>query len=149
MQLSNPDFWKKLKHFKPVENWGDPNKMAEPFILKLEELRGKLGHPIHINYGFASSGHSPKSQHYKIPCSAVDMFCEGVTLLCLFETARSLGFRGIGIYFDWITKGAHLDMRTSSKVYWFRDKGIYNYFTESDIKNNTGNYKKMIKKMES
>lgn len=148
MSLRSPDFWKNLKYFKPTENWGDPNAMCEDFILKLEALREAVAIPMHINCAYETIGHSPKSWHGRLPCKAVDCnFGKNADFLKIFELAVSMGFKGVGFYFDWNTKGFHLDMRSTSRVFWWRENGKYTYFLPSDVKNNTQIYKKFKMKI--
>lgn len=120
------EIWKSLRYFSPNENWGSPEKMNHKLLRKLDNLRHKVGHPIHINTGYATHGHSKRSEHYK--GNAVDCNCPNISLGEFWIRAVEIGFTGIGAYFDWNTLGLHLDLRPDKRrVFWIRENGIYKY----------------------
>lgn len=121
---------------------GDPDlggieNMDPSFMKFLDNFRHQLGHPIHIHAGYATSGHSPNSQHYK--GLAVDCSCPSLTLrdfynaACNFQYYRR-GFGAIGVYPYWNRQGLHLDFRKIG-IKWIRDsRGKYVYdFSLSEL----------------
>ena len=64
MKMTNQD-WEEIDHFSPTENWGNAYKMDKNIIYLLEYLRIVFQHPFIIHCGYANSGHSSNSQHYK------------------------------------------------------------------------------------
>jgi len=109
MVLMTKEDWKDIKHFSPNENWGDWTKIAKELIFALDALRDYMGIPIYINCGYATSGHSPNSYHYK--GMAVDVHCSLSALDFFLKAERFNKFNGIGIYPDWYKPGLHLDIR--------------------------------------
>jgi uncharacterized protein YcbK (DUF882 family) len=123
--------WKMLDYFRETEAWGDPSKM-DPFLLfMLDKIRGRLpsGHWIKIHKGFATAGHSPKSQHYH--GKAVDFHVVGCDLLDadahIMRYLHGTGLVdnvGIGIYPQWLNPGFHLDTR-GERASWAKIDGQY------------------------
>lgn len=110
--------WEKLKYFKQTENWGEPDKMDEALLLKLDQLRELVKEPININCG-TQGEHVTNSLHYQ--GKAVDIcFPESrKPLIDYYFLAERIGFGGIGIYPYWrydnqIIGGLHLDTRSVS-----------------------------------
>jgi uncharacterized protein YcbK (DUF882 family) len=79
-----------------------------------------------IHEGYATDGHSDKSQHYE--GNAVDFHADNITLeeayvkLCKILDLLQLTDRvGLGLYPDWNSPGFHLDLRGSRARWCYRD----------------------------
>ena len=88
---------------------------------KLQKLREELGWALHINSAYRCNEHNKEvggvdnSQH-KLG-RAVDISTEGWSGYARYQLVNEsmkLGFRGIGIYENFI----HIDLRTGSEVLW-------------------------------
>tara|TARA_Y100000310_G_C20635866_1_gene791119 strand:- start:358 stop:777 length:420 start_codon:yes stop_codon:yes gene_type:complete len=128
MSLMTPKRWSVIKYFSVAEAWGDPHKMDIDLILALDKLREAADKPIIIHGGYAESGHSENSYHYR--GMAADLHIEGYSLLDQFLLAERQGvFGGIGVYPfpEWNNPGLHLDVRKSYQkpVRWARIDGKY------------------------
>jgi len=81
---------------------------------RLQQLRANLGLPVHINSGYRTPEHnvrvggSPKSYHLR--GMAADIVVPGVVPGELAAAARKTGFRGIGIYNNFL----HVDIRENN-----------------------------------
>jgi len=120
--------WEKLKHFSPKEAWGNPSEMSLELLLALDDFRDRMGERFIVNCGYATSGHSPDSFHYK--GEAVDGLFEFTNIFeQFFEALREDSFKGIGIYPFSKRPFLHLDIRpTRVKLIWYRDRGgSYHY----------------------
>lgn len=102
----------KLKEFDSPDVPGSGVNMDFEFLVLLNALRGIMGRPFVINSGFRSLAHNRKvggatgSPHRK--GMAADISTRGWTeqeRWRMLETARAMGFRGIGIATTYI----HLD----------------------------------------
>jgi len=103
--------WRRVDHFSPKENWGDPNEMDQRIVFELDALRGFVGRPIVIHCGYeerTTGGYHPMGL-------AVDCHIVGLNLLDQFLVASRFGFKGIGAYPWWNNPGLHLDMRINAK----------------------------------
>ena len=116
--------WKRVRHFSPNENWGDPNKIVPELVYRLDAFREYLGKKIHINCGWDTKGHTPHSQHYIGRAVDISFFSHTVDLFSLYLAAERFGFNGIGLYPDWSYPGLHLDVRilnpNAPKRRWMR-----------------------------
>lgn len=116
--------WNILDYFYQSEAWGDHTKMNPIILFVMDKIRGMLPHGcrIKIHCGFADSGHSRKSEHYK--GNAVDFhvvgltFLDAETLLMTYLHRKGLvNFVGVGLYPDWSNPGFHIDCR-GSRASW-------------------------------
>ena len=98
------DAW-RWPHFKPSEIASpddDSLLVDEEALDRLEEVRGRLGKPMHINSAYRSQAHNkdvggePDSQHRK--GKAFDVRLQGVTRTELLKAAKAAGFTGFGQY---------------------------------------------------
>lgn len=110
--------WKKIKHFKKKENWGDPEKISKKLVEALDRLADQTGQKIIITCG-TQGRHSDNSQHYlgrAADCVFPDINSL-IELYDIYENARKIeDFKGIGLYPHWKYKGKtigglHLDVR--------------------------------------
>lgn len=112
-----------LKNFNIKENWGDPLLMSKKLLFTLDFYREKIGLPMIISAGYATKGHSLRSQHGE--GNAVDLVIPKLELTInnifnlLIETFN-FNFNGIGFYFGHEYKGLsvaslHLDVRSLSQ----------------------------------
>jgi len=134
--------WNKIKHFSPNENWGDWTRMYLSLFMALDKLRNLCGKPVYVNCGYATSGHSPRSYHYK--GMAADIHIKNMNVLDQFLFAEKIDeFNGIGIYPDWHNPGLHVDIRPHAKRFekdsrWMGinvdGKQIYISLTSENIK---------------
>lgn len=56
--------WDYLKYFHPHEAWGNPDKMDAFTLVSTDRIRHHFGAPFIVHCGYATSGHTPHSQHY-------------------------------------------------------------------------------------
>ena len=98
------DAW-RWPHFKPSEIASpddDSLLIDEDALDKLEEVRQRLGKPMHINSAYRSAAHNkavggePGSQHLK--GKAFDVALRGITRTELLKAAKAAGFTGFGQY---------------------------------------------------
>jgi hypothetical protein len=124
------NLWPRIKR---IENINLP-KMDFHFIGALQRLADYVDRDILINRGAATSGHSSRSQHYKVPCECADFVIEDFPLDDAFRIAALFEggiFRAVGAYPFWNTPGLHVDMR-EEPVYWYRKQdGEYYYSVHS------------------
>ena len=128
--------WNELEHFNRDENWGDPDKMNGALLLLANALRDFIDERCVVHRGFATSGHSPKSQHYA--GNAFDYhFDSGYSFkMQIDQMLDALSYFqvddrvGLGIYPEWYHPGFHLDLR-GCRARWGRVKGIYVSFAEA------------------
>jgi hypothetical protein len=136
------DSYAALHGFRSTENWGDPLKMAEQAVDNLIAYRSAVQGLIHINAGYALTGHVPTGYHPK--GMAIDFSVQGAgyleclrTLIDITDGGEYL-FGGIGAYPDWHTPGFHGDIRQyeqKSRVFWIETipgSADYKYFSESE-----------------
>ena len=120
--------WDQLKHFFIHENWGCPEKMDFGLLKALDIFRERIDKPFIVNCGYATSGHSPNSYHYK--GEAVDGRFKSLNIFDqFFEALKEDSFKGVGLYIFENRPFLHLDIRKrESKLIWYRDReGIYHY----------------------
>jgi len=120
--------WFSIKHFSPLENWGDPFCMSRRLLYLLDAWRDFIECPVVVHCGFEEKGHSEKSQHYL--GNAVDLHVVGMSLLYAYLSVERFGFTGIGVYPYWSSPGLHLDVRPLGELVsgarWWRDgNGAY------------------------
>uniref|UniRef100_A0A6M3LPV0 Peptidase n=1 Tax=viral metagenome TaxID=1070528 RepID=A0A6M3LPV0_9ZZZZ len=141
--------WKHVRYFKP-EEFDDPKypgsgenisgvllNMLIRMRLQTISLDEPKGWPviIHTSVGGAvdvdgSWGHAGNSYHLFVNgCKAVDFhFATKSTLREQFFLVSGIGFGGVGIYYDWNTKGFHVDVRPKKETQrWKRESGKYFY----------------------
>lgn len=120
--------WSVFRHFKPTEKWGNPDEMEFELVKALDDFRDTKDTPLVIMEGFATSGHSERSYHYKgmaVDCRFVDPKTKLAKDL-QFHTMAALQspFGGIGIY-TWGASGPflHLDIRPvkGQRVMWISE----------------------------
>lgn len=111
--------WKKVKYFKPTENWGTlDGKTCPPeeairhlnplLVYCLDALRAFVGKPIIIHCAYRPN--DPGSTHHK--GDAVDFHIAGMPVVDQFlMTERTRLFAGIGVYPFWNNPGLHADVR--------------------------------------
>lgn len=131
--------WGKIKHFNPNEKWGDKNKINGLLLLLLDRITEEIKNyswqkykkiaPCIIHCGYKTSGHSPKSQHYK--GNAVDFHFENISpkeayniILQVLKDHQIDNYVGLGVYPDWYKPGFHLDIR-GYKARWSEVIGKY------------------------
>ena len=130
------DFWPSLRFFKRTEGFGNPDKMNEAFMRKLDDFRAYSGYPFKILEGYASSGHAPNSYHYQglaVDMRLVDSKGEALGVDEHLVLAMRAPFGGIGIY-TWSPMGPflHFDDRPfhdRRRIWVCRDKGKYEPFS--------------------
>jgi len=104
--------WNHVKYFKETENWGDPSRMKDAFISKLDNFRGAIGAPFIITSG-TQGRHAINSLHYR--GEAADfIILSDIAPLDVILLALKHGFTGVGYYPGWVYKdkiigGYHLD----------------------------------------
>lgn len=114
----------RVREFHSKHDPSDLVKVDERLLTLLENIRNRVGKPVHLNSGYRSPEYnatlknaSPRSQH----CNgkAADIWVEGVTPKQIADIAECyLGSSGgIGIYKTF----THVDVRTSCA----RWKGAY------------------------
>ena len=92
--------------------------LCEDLLGRLQKLRTAIGRPIIINSAFRCPernrqvGGSPNSQH--MLGKAVDIRVNGMTPAQVAAEAEKIGFKGIGIYRNFV----HLDTRTGANSRW-------------------------------
>jgi len=110
--------WNLLKYFGEHENWGNSDKMDHDLLYMMDRFRGELpsGCWIKVHAGFATTGHSENSQHYK--GKAVDFHVVGCHVLeaeshlhKFLKSHKIYDVVGLGIYPDWNNPGFHIDNR--------------------------------------
>ena len=123
-------------HFKETENWGKPSAMNGFILLLIDKIRELTGMVMIIHNGYATKGHTDKSQHYK--GNAVDFhfdtdkpYTEQIQLMLsalrILQVEDRVGF---GIYPQWDKKGFHLDCR-GEYARWGYVNGEYVAFNEA------------------
>lgn len=107
--------WKKYPNFNENECWGNPSKIDERLIGKLQTMREIAKKPIVIHCG-TQGEHAPHSYHYS--GLAVDLHIKNMSILDQFLLADKMLFGGIGVY-QW---GLHVDIRqgpTGARWCWW------------------------------
>ncbi len=120
--------WEAIEGFSPAEQYNNKNAWSTPYemngliLLLLSAVRKSIRKLdpdayIVIHAGYATGGHTSRSQHYK--GNAVDFHI--VTeipydlqvgyLLNIFKELQVFNRVGFGIYPDWNSPGFHLDCR--------------------------------------
>lgn len=130
-------FWDDLSYFRPTEGFGDPDKMNEAFMRKLDAFRGSLSHQIKILEGYATNGHAENSYHYQglaVDCRLLDKKGHISSLADHIIAAMKSPFGGIGIY-TWSPIGPflHLDDRLiyeRRRIWVCQVKGRYETLSE-------------------
>lgn len=91
--------------------------MSAVLLQKLDELREKIGYPIHVTCGYRCPSHNAdvggvyNSQH--VLGTAADIYCDELTVDQLAEAAAEIGFDGIGRYYD--SEFVHVDCRDNGE----------------------------------
>jgi len=126
--------WCLATNFKESEAWGVPANMDYRIIWLLGNIRGILPNNcwIKVHKGYSNNaGHSKKSQHYQIPCTAVDYHVVGCSFLDAeahtmkyLHNSEMIDHVGIGIYPQWINPGFHVDVR-GVRASWSKIDGEY------------------------
>jgi len=133
--------WNKLKHFKPSENWGNPEKINGLLLLLLDEITDRVKKAAKeeeeaaicvIHCAYDKRGHAANSQHYK--GNAVDFSIRGgfsakKSHQIILQTLKDWQLEdkvGLGVYPDWFNQGFHLDVR-GEKARWVEHLGKYHY----------------------
>ena len=111
-----------IQWFRPEEFGAGVEHLHPLLILALDSLRGRLGVPIIIHEAYATTGHTPGSQHGE--GRAVDCHAEGLPLGDFWlEAERQPSFTGIGLYPYWTHPGLHLDTRPGpQRSRWWKDR---------------------------
>jgi hypothetical protein len=129
--MASRDTWLELnKYFWPEEFGAEAyENMEDAFLLKLYRFRVAIGAPMLIHEGYATSGHSTNSYHYKGRAVDFHFIHDPATVRRVVVTAVKCGLHGIGIYPHWNRPGFHLDDRHPDKFQmWKRnEKGVYIY----------------------
>lgn len=112
--------WNKLYYFKKdsfVDKWGEPDKLSDELLLRLDDFRRYVATPVYVTCG-TQGKHAKYSQHYigravDVVVSQKDKIHHPLDLIL---AAERLGFTGIGYYPHWSfrgiqTGGLHLDVR--------------------------------------
>lgn len=127
--MAKPRTWDSLRFFRkdsPIDNWGDPDAIADYLLLRLDDFRRHIGVPIYVLHG-TGGVHSAASYHYvKNGACAVDIAIPEypLTPIDLLIDVFRFDFTGVGFYPDWKfrgqkAKGLHLDCRP---LMWDSDK---------------------------
>jgi hypothetical protein len=110
--------WDFLRYFSEDDSWGFANSMDYIYLLMLDELRHRVGHPFYIHCAADREGHSDSSSHYQRPCLVSDFHISGVSIIKAYEALEKAGKDmgildeiGLGIYPQWNSPGFHLDIR--------------------------------------
>ena len=128
--------WDVIEGFSLNEKWGDPYKVNGLTLLLLSAVRKSIRYYdpnayIVVHAGYATDGHTAKSQHYR--GNAVDFHI--VTeipydivvgyLLAIFKELQVSDKIGFGIYPDWNSPGFHIDTRGELARWGYIDEVIY------------------------
>jgi len=108
--------WGRVKYFSESENWGNPFKIQEDLVLKLNDWRELIGSSVIITSG-TQGLHVEGSYHYKGMAADCVITDAKMHPLDMYIAAVRCGFKGIGYYNFWkygsnIVPGFHLDVRT-------------------------------------
>lgn len=126
--------WINIKYFrksefKPFGQALDDWDMDPTLMDNLDYFRLQISKPIYIhqNGGFAISGHSPRSFHYK--GQAADFHIQGLNVIEQAIYVWSWGaFSGVGVYPYWLNPGLHVDIR-GRRLCWYKgEDNKYHYF---------------------
>jgi uncharacterized protein YcbK (DUF882 family) len=99
--------WIKVKHFKRIEAWGDPDKINPLLVYSLDALREFVGKPIIINNAYRPGDPGTHGNG-----DAADVIIVGLSVVDQFLMAeRTRLFAGIGVYPHWRRPGLHVDIR--------------------------------------
>lgn len=141
MPKATEETYRKLRHFSIKENWGDPFKMEEDILFRLDDFRHYVGKPVIVHCGYGTDGHVENSQHYV--GKAVDIHVVNMELIDQYLAAERFGFTGLGLYPFWTNPGMHLDLRIlspgqpaarwytwSDGKYYSADKRLFNYISK-------------------
>ncbi len=128
--------WELIEGFSPHEAWGKACAMNGFTLMLMSAIRKSIRKKdpdayVVIHAGFATDGHSAKSQHYE--GNAVDFhfvtklrYDEQVDLmLAVLKDLQVNGRVGFGIYPDWNSPGFHIDCRGSYARWGYIDGQIY------------------------
>jgi hypothetical protein len=102
------------------EKFGIHEYMDLGLMILLQQLRNMVGSPFIIHCGYKEEGHAKSSFHYY--GKAVDLHPK-MGLQCMLKIVSAWWPGGVGVYFDWIDNGVHLD--TGPLRRWVRDNGKY------------------------
>jgi len=114
--------WNHVKGFTEAEAWGEPGRMNGLLLMLMTALRAEFRcedptAQFIIHNGFATSGHSEKSQHYvgnatDFHIESIVPFTEQVELVeGILKDLQVAHVVGLGIYPTWRHRGFHLDVR--------------------------------------
>ena len=150
--MAKKEVWEKVKKYFVPQEFDDPfcpgsgKRIDEELLLKLFELREIVGKKIITHWRAGGGidvtgkcGHAPKSYHLlQRGAKAVDFHFEPLKrheIRPIIQTIISIGFGGIGLYYDWewngkpLLIGFHVDTRPLKKFQiWKRINGRYAYF---------------------
>lgn len=137
------------RYFGLNENWGNVDKVDPKLVIQASSWRHELGKAVIISPigGVYADGvgHSGKSWHYIIPgrnelACAMDAYPTGSLLTAAILATKF--FTGIVIYPYWkmerrgkiLRGGIHVDLRTTHRVFMYRDKeGDYHNLNHDNI----------------
>lgn len=122
--------WSRLQHFTDKEAWGDASKMDEDLLIMLDHFRHEVQRPFQVLCGYAKTGHTENSYHYK--GRAVDgRFTDDLGHALSLKEQLYFGlispFGGVGVY-AWGAGGPflHFDNRIGNRKFWFSpQEGVY------------------------
>ena len=101
---------------------GSEHEISKELIDKLTRLREVIGKSIHVNSGYRSPAYNKAiggaTHSYHMLGMAADCHVDGMTPAQIKAIAVQLGFRGIGLYDNFI----HLDVRPKYTEWDFRTK---------------------------
>ena len=133
-----------------MSDWGNGWEYLSPELLErtdslvtiAREVSNDPSVKLNINVAYATQGHLADSMHYK--GLAFDGYLYGLKsegqlpLMTQLFCALKAGFRGVGIYPEWLTPGIHCDVRPLAEnecVHtWVRRGGSYLYIDENELK---------------
>lgn len=106
--------------------YGLPDEgMNAELLQKLDALREAVNRPIYVTSGYRCPTHNSKvsyaSQSYHTRGMAVDIYCDGLTVDELANTAVAVGFRGVERNYD--SEYVHVDVR-ENPYYFVHQNGF-------------------------
>ncbi len=129
--------WDHIEHFTRSEFGSHIPELSASLIYALDSYREFLGSRVVISPATWGS-HSSRSWHKAIQgrnkyVLAIDVFVEELSTAWILALGCGL-FTGVGVYPNWTYRerglkgGLHLDLRSTTPVFWWNLDGEYHYF---------------------